>query len=140
MLNHYRNLAATFFINTFWCIYVFFDYFTDNSFLSGLTLFSDYTYTLVSIFLVSAIMLVLRFTKYRVKVLKSFFYTFAAYANLLLFLVYWLYLIFSHSVREFFNEFALFNFLVVIALFLGAAFLTDIYKHYLVKNVEPSKP
>lgn len=131
--NHYRNLAITFFISTLWCIYVFFDYYQDRSFLRGLTLLADYIYSLIGVNCVSAGMLVLRFTKYKAVVLKSFLYTFAAAGNLFLSFMYMVYLVFSNNVKEFFTSFGLLDFFSVIAFFLGLGFLIDIYKNHVFK-------
>ena len=135
MQHHYRNLAITFFITTLWCVYLFFDYYDDNSFLSGLTLLFDYSFSLIFVFLLSVMMLVLRFTKRKAALLRSFFYTFAAYANIFMFSVYVLYLVFSHNVKEFFISFEWIELLSVIALLLGTLFLIDIYRNYIFKHV-----
>jgi len=134
MQNHYKNLAATFFISTLWCVYVFFDYYSDHSFLHGLSLLADYINSLMTIFFISAVMLVLRFTKYKAMVLKSFFYTFAAYASLFLSFVYGVHIVLAHRLREFFSEFELIDLYSVIAFFLGVAFLIDIYKNHVFKR------
>ena len=132
---HYLNLSITFFISTIWCIYVFFDYFPHRcAFFSVLTLYFDYIISMSAVFIVSVIIAVLRLTKFKIKALNSFWYTFATYTNLLLFLMYMLFTIFSHQVKEFFAYSDFINTLVLLQLFLGLALFTDLYKNHIFKT------
>jgi len=129
-MKFYKHLSITFFITTIWCVYVFFNYYHDSSFMPGLTLLFDYLFAAVAIILVTAVAISLKFTKVK----TSFFYIFAAVGNIFLFTVYGLYLIFSHNVREFFREFDNVNILVYSQFIFGLYFLIDIYRNRATKN------
>lgn len=126
---HYRNLAITFFICLMWSVYVFFDYFTDNSFLKALTLLYDYLIAAAFALIVSLVVTIFRFTKYRYISINSFWHTFSAYSNLFLVLVYSLYIIVTHSVREFLGTFGLSTILYLCQLSFGVGLFVDLYKN-----------
>ncbi len=132
--NHYRNLAITFFICLMWSVYVFFDYFTDHSFLKGLTLLYDYLVGALPVLVISMVIAVLRFTKYRNIIINSFWYTFGAYSNLFLVLVYSLYIIVTHSVREFLGAFELGTILYISHLLFGLGLFFDLYRNHVSKS------
>lgn len=129
--NHYRNLAITFFISTLWCIYVFFDYFPHQEvMLPELTLFFHYTAAMMFVFLCSLIVLIIRLTKYKLRILNSFWYTFIACSNLLLFVVYTCYVIFTNQVTEFFVDFDILNALALLQFILTVLLLVDLYRNF----------
>lgn len=131
---HYRNLAITFFICLMWSLHVFFDYFTDNSFLKALTLLYDYLIAAAFVLVLSLAITTLRFTKYRYISINSFWHTFAAYCNLFLVLVYSLYIIVTHSVREFLGSFELSTILYLCQLFFGIGLLVGLYRNHVFES------
>ncbi len=131
---HYRNLAITFFICLMWSVYVFFDYFTDDSFLKALTLLYDYLIAATFALIVSLVVTIFRFTKYRYISINSFWHTFSAYSNLFLVLVCSLYIIVTHSVREFLGTFELSTILYLCQLSFGVGLFVDLYKNGVFKS------
>ena len=136
--NYHRNIALTFFISTIWCVYVFFDYYSDRSFLSGLTLFFDFFTSAIFVIGISTINLLIRFTKFQKqnteKFKETFFYIFAGFSNLILSAIYFVYLIVSNNVKEFFAFENNDTYLVLGNLILGVCIILDLYSNYLWKN------
>jgi len=126
-MNHYKYLAITFFVTTLWCVYVFFDYYADHSFLSGLTLYADYLCSTVFVISICIFITILKFTKYKERIKSSFINVFAAFSGIFLSGVYFLYLVFSHNVREFFGSLDYLNIMVCSQLVFGVYFCADMY-------------
>ena len=126
MSKYYKYLSITFLIIILWCIYVFFDYYLDRSFLPGLTLFFDYLFSAIFLVGISLLLFALRFTKYKSSVKNSFIYVFAAFSGMFLSSAYFLYLILSNNVQEFFSSLEYINLLVYLLLFFGVYFIVDL--------------
>ena len=101
----YKGLSATFLISTIWSVYVFFDYYTDSSFMPGLTLMVDFFSAVIFCIGLAALNLILRFMRFRksnvVFFKDNFFYIFAGFSNLILCIIYFVYVIVSHNLKEF---------------------------------------
>ena len=138
-MQNYKHLSITFFIIILWCVYVFFDCYSDHSFLSGLTLLTDYIYSALFVVGISLLLLVLRCTKYKNPVKNSFLYFFAAFSCIFLSGVYFLYLIISHNVREFFSTLEYINLLVYLLMIFGIYFIIDLYRFTDINSLSKNK-
>jgi hypothetical protein len=128
---HYKNIAITFAISTIWCVYVFFDYFGDKSFLPGLTLMFDFFATSIFIIGIAALNIILRISLFRKRNLDQFkdnlFYIFAGFSNLSLAIIYFVYLVTSHNVKEFFSFESNDIFFIFLNLSTGVFIIQDLY-------------
>jgi len=132
---YYKNLAITFFISTVWCIYVFFDYYTDQSFLSGLTLMFDFFSSSIFIIGLSIINIFLRFYFFRnLKIKRNFFYIFSGFSNILLPIIYLIYIVISNNIKEFFSSFEITTFYICLNIIFGFIILFDLHKSILIKK------
>lgn len=128
---YYKNLSLTFLIIIVWCVYVFFDYFTETDGFIKLTLFFDYFKAVVIASGLATLNILLRFTKFRNQTEKfkdNFFYIFSAIANLFLPTVYLIYLVISkQSIIEFITTIEPGNILIMLNFIFGCFIITDIY-------------
>jgi|GEM_PF-741756 len=138
-MQYYKHLSITFLTTTIWCVYVFFDYYSDRSFMPGLTLYTDYLFSTILVLSLSVILFFLSFSKYRAVVLNSFFYIFSAVSNIFLAVVYSLQLVFSNSVKEFFSTLEYINLLVYLLLIFGIYFIIDLYRFVDIKPLSKNK-
>lgn len=133
----YKNLAITFFISTFWCVYVFFDYYTDHSFLSGLTLMYDFFSSSIFIIGLSIINIFLRFYFFRnLKIKHNFFYIFSGFTNTLLSIIYLIYIVVSNNIKDFFSSFEITTFYICLNIIFGFIILFDLHKSILFPKIK----
>jgi|GWRWMinimDraft_12_1066020.scaffolds.fasta_scaffold08825_2 hypothetical protein len=134
---YYKNIAITFLISTIWCVYVFFHYYGDNSFLPGLTLMFDFFIAAIFTIGLAALNVILRFTRFRKRNTEgfkvNFFYIFAGFSNLILTIIYFIYIIISHNIKEFFAFENNDIFLILTSLIIGVFIIVDLYIHLLKK-------
>lgn len=135
---YYKNLAITFFLSTIWSVYVFFDYYTDYSFMPGLTLMFDFFSSAIFAIGLALINIFLRFYCFRNlnyrKFKDNFFYIFSGFFNIMLFIIYLTYIIVSNNVREFFTSFETTTLYCFSNLILGIFIISDIHKkHFKIK-------
>ena len=128
---HYKNIAITFLIATIWCIYIFFDYYGDRSFLPGLTLMFDFFSSVIFTLGISTLNVILRFTRFRQKNTKefknNFIYIFSGFSNIILALIYFIYLTISHNIKEFFSFENSAIFFILTNLIIGGIIIIDNY-------------
>ena len=128
---HHKNIAITFLIATIWCIYIFFDYYGDRSFLPGLTLMFDFFSSVIFTIGISTLNVILRFTRFRQKNTKefknNFFYIFSGFSNIILAVIYFIYLTISHNIKEFFSFENSAIFFILTNLIIGGIIIIDIY-------------
>jgi hypothetical protein len=128
---HYKNIAITFLISTIWCVYVFFDYYGDKSFMPGLTLMFDFFSAAIFTIGIAALNIILRFTSLRNKDAEkfkdNFFYIFAGFSNMILAIIYFIYIITSHNIKEFFAFENNDIFFILTNLIIGSIIIIDIY-------------
>lgn len=128
---HYKNIAITFLLSTIWCVYVFFDYYSDNSFLPGLTLMFDFFSAVIFTIGLAALNMILRFTRFNKKNTEefkdNFFYIFAGFSNMILAIIYFVYIIISHNVKEFFTFEKNDTFFILTNFIIGTIIIVDIY-------------
>ncbi|KGO87097.1 hypothetical protein Q765_07790 [Flavobacterium rivuli WB 3.3-2 = DSM 21788] len=128
-MKFYKHLSTTFFIITLWCVYVFFDYYSDRSFMAGLTLYIDYLFSALFVLFLALISLFLSFSKFKASALSNFLYVFSAFTNIFLVAVYSLQLVFSNRVREFFSVWEPINGILLFQMFFGVYLFVYIYKN-----------
>lgn len=131
----HKGISATFLISTIWCVYVFFDYYRDSSFLPGLTLMFDFFSTLMFCIGLATLNLILRFTRFRKSDIQyfknNFFYIFAGFSNLILCLIYLVYVVFSHNLKGFLTFQNNDTFFILISLVIGSFIIWDLCFHSL---------
>ena len=128
-MQYYKYLAITFFITTLWCVYVFFDYYSNHSFMPGLTLFADYLFSALFVLFLALISLFLSFCKFKASALSNFLYVFSAFTNIFLVAVYSLQLVFSNRLREFFSVWEPINGILLFQMFFGVYLFVYIYRN-----------
>jgi len=128
-MQYYKHLAITFFITTLWCVYVFFDYYSNHSFMPGLTLFADYLFSALFVLFLALISLFLSFSKFNASALSNFIYVFSAFINIFLVAVYALYLLFSHRIKEFFLAWEPIKIILLFQVVFGVYFFVHIYRN-----------
>ena len=128
-MQYYKYLAITFFITTLWCVYVFFDYYSNHSFMPGLTLFVDYLFSALFVLFLALISLFLSFSKFKASALSNFLYVFSAFTNIFLVAVYSLQLVFSNRLREFFSVWEPINGILLFQMFFGVYLFVYIYRN-----------
>jgi hypothetical protein len=140
---HYKNIAITFLISTIWCVYIFFDYYGDKSFLPELTLMFDFFCTVIFTIGIATLNIILRFVRFRQKNTKefkdNFFYIFSGFSNIILAIVYFIYLTISHNVKEFFAFEKNDIFFITTNLIIGGLILIDIYLSSFKKHKPAAK-
>ncbi len=128
---YYKNLSLTFLIIIVWCVYVFFDYFTETDGFIKLALFFDYFNAVAFASGLAMLNILLRFTTFRNQTERfkdNFFYIFSAIANLFLPIVYLIYLVIrKRSIIEFITTLELGNILIMLNVIFGCFIMTDIY-------------
>jgi len=128
-MRYYKHLSITFLATTIWCVYVFFDYYSDRSFLPGLTLFADYLFSALFVLFLAFISIFLSFSKFKASALSNFLYVFSAITNIFLVAVYSLQLVFSNRVREFFSVLEPINGILLFQMFFGVYLFVYIYRN-----------
>lgn len=123
-------------MSTVWCVYVFFDYFTDHSFLPGLALLFDYGFTLSFVLACTVVTIALRVSKFKYSNVTHLMQTFAGYWGLFISIVYFIYIIVSHNVRESFASVDWINSLSVVSFLSGIILIFDLYKNLLPSVAE----
>jgi hypothetical protein len=142
---YYKNLSLTLLIIIIWCVYVFFDYFTETDGFIKLTLFFNYFKAVVISSGLATLNILLRFTKFRNQTEKfkdNFFYIFSAIANLFLPMVYIIYLVVSkQSIIEFITTLEPGNIFIMLNVIFGCFILTDIYynRKKSIENMNPDR-
>lgn len=128
---HHKNTAITFLISTIWCVYIFFDFYGDKSFLPGLTLMFDFFSSVIFTIGIATLNVILRFTRFRQKNTKefkdNFFYIFSGFSNIILAIIYFIYLTISHNIKEFFSFENNEIFFIMTNLIIGGIIIIDIY-------------
>ena len=128
-MQYYKHLSITFLTTTIWCVYVFFDYYSDRSFMPGLTLFADYLFSALFVLFLALISLFLSFSKFKGSALSNFLYVFSAITNIFLVGVYSLQLVFSNRVREFFSVWEPINGILIFQIVFGVYLFVYIYRN-----------
>lgn len=132
---YYKNLAITFFISTIWSVYIFFDYYTDHSFMPGLTLMFDFFISAIFTIGLADINIFLRFSYLRnLNHKDNFFYIFSGFSNITLSIIYLTYIVISNNVREFFTSFEITTLYCFSNLALGIFIISDLYKFEIAKT------
>lgn len=136
---HYKNTSITFLISTIWCVYIFFDYYGDKSFLRGLTLIFDFFSTAIFIIGIATLNIIMRFTKFRKKNTEefkdNFFYIFAGFSNIILVIIYFIYLTISNNIKEFISFESNDIFIILTNVMVGSIIIIDIYYYSFKKNI-----
>ena len=127
---YYKNLAFITTISTIWCVYMFFDYWTETGFVK-LSLFFNYFVSIYFTSFVGLILIILRFTMYKNKsqnIKDNFFYVFSAISNLFLSILRFIWLIINkQSILEFIHSIDLYSIIIILSFFIGLVIEIDLH-------------
>lgn len=129
---YYKNLALIFILVNLWCVWIFFDYHFDCSFLSGLTLLTDFFASAtfcIGLAVLNLAMRYLLFKRDHTNTFKnSFPYLFCGYSNTFLAVVYLLYVILSTDSFQMISALEPSNFICAANFIFGIFIITDVHK------------